>query len=151
MQLAPEAHARLERFLRVSLRDEGLRLPAVAVHTGRVAGALTRVLRVGAITFGRHVFLAPAWCARGADGAVRVPGWLVAHEAVHVVQYRRAGAARFLCAYLGEYARQVWRGPGRPGARHARAYRAIRFEAEAFAVETAYREQAARFEALTLR
>ena len=151
MRLTAEAHAQLERFLRAYLRDEGLRLPWIELHTGRLAGALTRVLRVGAITFGRHVFVASVWCARGAGGGVCVPAWLVAHEAMHVLQYGRAGAARFLHAYLLAYARAMWRGRSLSGAAHALAYKAIEYEVEAFAAEKAYRAWGERAESFTLR
>lgn len=54
---------------------------------------------------------------------------LLAHELVHVRQWRQLGAARFLVEYLGAYAR------GRLGglAHHA-AYAAIPFEVEARAL-----------------
>jgi hypothetical protein len=51
---------------------------------------------------------------------------LLAHELVHVEQWRRLGPVRFLGAYLGAYARAR-----RDGLDHASAYRAIPFEAEA--------------------
>ena len=51
---------------------------------------------------------------------------LLAHELVHVEQYARLGAVRFLWRYVGEYARNLWR-----LCSHRRAYRAISFETEA--------------------
>lgn len=54
---------------------------------------------------------------------------LLAHELVHVRQWRELGAARFLVRYLSAYARGRWRGLG-----HKAAYEAIPFEAEARAV-----------------
>jgi Domain of unknown function (DUF4157) len=51
---------------------------------------------------------------------------LIAHELVHVRQWRELGAARFLARYLGAYARGRWRGLG-----HRAAYEAIPLEAEA--------------------
>lgn len=51
---------------------------------------------------------------------------LIAHELVHVRQWRELGAARFLVRYLGAYARGRWRGLG-----HQAAYEAIPLEAEA--------------------
>ena len=51
---------------------------------------------------------------------------LVAHEAIHVEQWRRLGWAPFLVVYLGEYLR------GRlAGLPHAVAYRSISLEQEA--------------------
>lgn len=51
---------------------------------------------------------------------------LVAHELVHVRQWRELGAVRFLWRYLGAYVRGRAGGLG-----HAAAYRAIPLEVEA--------------------
>jgi Domain of unknown function (DUF4157) len=51
---------------------------------------------------------------------------LIAHELVHVRQWRELGAIRFLVRYLGAYARGRWHGLG-----HQAAYEAIPLEAEA--------------------
>lgn len=53
------------------------------------------------------------------------PG-LLAHEAVHVWQWRRDGAVRFPLRYLGDYLAGRLRGLG-----HDAAYRAIGYEVEA--------------------
>lgn len=55
---------------------------------------------------------------------------LVAHEMVHVRQWREHGTVRFLARYLGDYARGRMRGLG-----HCDAYLAIEFEREARAAE----------------
>jgi Domain of unknown function (DUF4157) len=54
---------------------------------------------------------------------------LIAHELVHVRQWRELGAAHFVVRYLGAYARGRWRGLG-----HQAAYEAIPLEAEARAL-----------------
>ena len=51
---------------------------------------------------------------------------LIAHELVHVRQWRELGAARFLVRYLRAYAGGRWRGLS-----HQAAYEAIPLEAEA--------------------
>lgn len=51
---------------------------------------------------------------------------LLAHELVHVRQWRELGAVRFLWRYLGAYARARFAGLG-----HQRAYEAIPLEVEA--------------------
>jgi hypothetical protein len=51
---------------------------------------------------------------------------LLAHELVHVRQWRELGAPRFLWRYLGAYLRGRGRGLG-----HEQAYRAIPLEVEA--------------------
>jgi hypothetical protein len=51
---------------------------------------------------------------------------LLAHELVHVEQWREQGAVAFLAGYLSEYVRNRLR-----GMRHWPAYEAISFEADA--------------------
>ena len=55
---------------------------------------------------------------------------LLRHELVHVRQAGELGVARFLWRYVAEYVRNRRRGMS-----HDAAYRAISFEAEAFAAE----------------
>ena len=70
-----------------------------------------------AITIGRLV-----WVRSGAAGQER----LIRHELVHVEQWRRLGAIRFLGRYLGAYFLWRLRLHG-----HAGAYRRIPLEIEA--------------------
>jgi hypothetical protein len=62
---------------------------------------------------------------------------LAAHEAVHVLQYRRDGFVGMLGRYLRDYLRGR-----RGGLTHHQAYRAVPYEREAFAVEARVRELA---------
>jgi hypothetical protein len=57
---------------------------------------------------------------------------LIAHELVHVRQWRELGRGRFLVRYVGDYLRGRLRGLG-----HDAAYRRIALEAEADAVARA--------------
>jgi hypothetical protein len=103
----------LERrqFTHVPARDLGrARLLSVPVLTPGVAG----------MTLGRFILV-----RRGHERDRE----LIAHELVHVRQWRELGAARFLIRYLAAYTRGRWRGLG-----HKAAYEAIPFEAEARAV-----------------
>jgi hypothetical protein len=106
----------------------------VRLHGGPFARWLCRRFGAGAVTFGRRVLCsAAAWqrlATNGDPGALA----LAAHEAVHVLQYRRDGFVPMLARYVWEYLR------GRlAGLSHAAAYRAISYEREAFAVEAAAR------------
>ena len=75
---------------------------------------------VAAITLGRRIYIAEGWRARRS----------LRHELVHVRQAGELGLARFLWRYVAEYVRNRRRGMA-----HDDAYRAISFEAEAFAAE----------------
>jgi hypothetical protein len=97
-----------ERFTHVPARDlDRARLVTVPVLTPGVAG----------MTLGRWILV-----RRGHEH----DHGLIAHELVHVRQWRELGAARFLARYLGAYTRGRWRGLG-----HRAAYEAIPLEAEA--------------------
>jgi Domain of unknown function (DUF4157) len=102
-----DARAR-EQFTHVPVRDlDRARLVRVPVLTPGIAG----------MTLGRWILL-----RRGHDHDAD----LIAHELVHVRQWRELGAARFLVRYVGAYARGRWHGLG-----HQAAYEAIPLEAEA--------------------
>ena len=138
MKLAVPSHARIEAFLRAHLQDTGLKLPPMTIYQGRVARWLTAAFKVGAITFGRRVFISPRLVQRRPDGRKSVPGWLVAHEAVHVLQYEREGTLRFLISYLQEYWRLL-RASGRwDAAARMAAYLGIDKEHAAREAEHAY-------------
>ncbi len=72
------------------------------------------------ITLGRYVFVTPGH--DNGDGTSQ----LLAHELVHVEQWKRLGAARFLRSYLGSYL-----GGLRSGLSPLEAYAAIPLEREA--------------------
>jgi diguanylate cyclase (GGDEF)-like protein len=79
-----------------------------------------------ALTLGRRIYLAPLLVARGEAAIAKI----VRHEMIHVRQVVRLGLVRFLVRYLLEYLRHR-----RAGLTHHAAYRAVRFEEEAFAGE----------------
>lgn len=104
---------------RLAVRD-----PDQLPHVGRVDVERARVIVVPALTPGVTGMTLGRWILlrRGHD---RDEG-LIAHELVHVEQWRRLGPVRFLREYLGDYVRAR-----RDGLDHPAAYRAIRLEVEA--------------------
>jgi hypothetical protein len=141
MLLAAESHERLERFFREHLRDTGLRLPPLYFHRSRILLWLGRPFHLGAITFGRRIFVLPEYIRRDTEGRLTIDGSIAAHEATHVLQYERAGWAGFLRLYLRGYWRAL-RAQGRfSGAAHTNAYLAIREETEAREAEEAYAQR----------
>nr|MDQ3804191.1 DUF4157 domain-containing protein [Acidobacteriota bacterium] len=138
MKLSAETHQRVEAFFRRHTNDPGLTLPPIQIHGGRFADLLTRLIGISGITFGRHVFVRSRLVGRDAGGRATVSGWLMVHEAAHVLQYERSGYPRFFRTYLRGY----W-GALREGGRWDRAgrnaaYLAIAEEREARAAELAY-------------
>jgi hypothetical protein len=145
MRLARESHQRLEAFFREHLCDQELLLPPVYVYRGRVARRLTRWLRTGAITFGRRILFSPDWVSNE-EGIQAVPGWLMAHEVMHVLQYEREGVLRFIFNYVRGFWRALReRGKWDSQARVA-AYLAIAEERAALEVEHAYKSWSARLQ-----
>lgn len=124
--LPPLLRARLARYF------PDLDLGAVRLYAGvpryvrgRPAGYVNR----------NRVYLASGW-QDGADAELLA---LIAHELVHVRQYRELGAWRFRRAYLREYLAGRL---GRLG--HEAAYRNISFERAAREVEARVRRDFAR-------
>ena len=138
MRLAPEAHRHIEAFLRERRRSEALRLPQVHVYVGRWSRLLTGTFGILAITFGRCVFVSARVVKRDERGRVTIPAGLLAHEAMHVVQYGEAGFVGFLVSYLREYWRELRAQPGWGRAARQAAYLAIKHEREAYEAEDEY-------------
>ena len=139
MKLAAESHARIEAFHRGHSKDTRLRLPAVYIYDGSFSRWITKKFDLNAITFGRHVFLDPDLIEDA--GVKRAPGWLIAHETAHVLQYERAGFIGFLIKFLWDFLR-AWRKLGWKMDEKTRlcAYHSMRVEQEALAVEHAFRQ-----------
>jgi hypothetical protein len=138
LKLSARSHEHLENFLREFYQDPTLRLPAVYFHTGALVRLVTRAINVSAITFGQHVLISPELVEADSRGRQRVPGWLVAHEAVHVLQYKREGYVRFLVHYLCGYWRALRESGKWDRAGRMRAYLSIAEERAAQEVERAY-------------
>ena len=143
MILCKDSHAQIEKFLREHFSDESLRLPAVKFHRSKSIDVCLKFFKVAGLTLGMRVFIKREFFAREADGRWTLPGWLVVHEAAHVLQFARFGNVRFAFAYIGEYAAQMRRRREQVhrAERHAASYRAISFEVEAYAIEAAYRRR----------
>ena len=138
MLLAAESHERLERFFREHFSDPLLKLPPLYFYRSRILLWLGRPFHLGAITFGRRIFVLPEYIRRDMEGRLTIDGSIAAHEATHVLQYERAGWMGFLILYLRGYWRAL-RAQGRlSGAAHMTAYLAIREETEAREAEEAY-------------
>jgi hypothetical protein len=92
-------------------------VPPADVARARIVDVPFLTPGVAAMTLGRVILLRRD---HAADDA------LLAHELVHVRQWRELGAARFLWRYLGAYTRSR-----ATGLSHEQAYKAIPLEVEA--------------------
>lgn len=140
MKLSANTHDELQRFFRQHLNDETLRLPPITVHCGLVAKLSMKFIGMGAITFGRHILLKPEFLKLDKSGRVTAPGWLLAHEAAHVLQYEQKGFVRFLRDYLRGYLEALSAGKRWDAAGRMAAYLAIAEERVAREAEYAYHE-----------
>jgi len=140
MRLSGESHREVEEFFRKHRSEPGLVLPQFHVHAGPFARLLTESAKVGAITFGRRVFVRPSLIKRDSDGRASVPAWLLVHEATHVLQYAERGMLRFLAGYLRGYFRGLKEEKGFDAAARTAAYMAIPEERAAREAEHAYVE-----------
>jgi hypothetical protein len=140
MLLASESHQRIEAFLRYHLRSETLRLPPIFIYQGRWSRYLTGAFSILAITFGRRIFVAGKTVSRDDEGRLVISAGLIAHEAMHVVQYQQAGLIGFLFSYARGYLRALRGQPQGWSSKAARlaAYFAIKQECEAYEAERAY-------------
>ena len=98
--------------------------------TVRVASPLFRRMwarGISAVTMPWAIYVTPGVMDRHLAGAEpRRTGRLMAHELMHVEQWRRLGGLRHLIQYVGDYLRGRVR-----GLTHWQAYRAVRLEQEA--------------------
>ncbi len=115
-----------------------LRLPPVHVHAGFWSKGLTRLLRIAAITLGRHIFVARGVLWRDVSGQLAMHGWLLAHETAHVRQYQRAGFLPFIFDYVRQYLVFLVRRGKFDARARTEAYEQIAQEREAREVEAAY-------------
>lgn len=105
------------RRLDASEREQFTHVPARDLDRARLVTVPALTPGAAGMTLGRWILL-----RRGHEH----DGGLIAHELVHVRQWRQLGATRFLVRYLGAYGKGRWRGLG-----HRAAYKAIPLEVEA--------------------
>jgi len=123
-EMLPEHRFLLEKYF-------GDDFGRVKIHRDFLARMITRRLKARAVTIGNRVFMAP-----GEDPEDYPLGFLLmAHELVHVVQYRNLGFIPFLARYFWDLGRGLMAGKGT-----FEAYRAVPAEQQAFKIEAEIRE-----------
>ncbi len=131
MKLAEGSQHKLQTFFREFLADENFILPAVDFYAGRFSRLLTLVLQIHGITFGRRIFIMPDLIFNDYENRRKLPLELVAHEIVHVLQYKKDGFARFFYKYLSSYWKNLRAEKSWDSAARQQAYRDIPYEREA--------------------
>jgi hypothetical protein len=138
MKLSAETHREVEDFFRRHTGEEGMRLPPIEIHAGWLANLITGANGISGITLGRHVFVRSRLVERDAEGRAKMKGWLLVHEAAHVLQYERRGYLGFFRVYLRGYWRALREGGRWDKAGRTAAYLAIAEECEAREAELAF-------------
>ena len=131
MRLSPSSHRTLENFFREYLQADNFDLPPIYFYTGKFTRALTWLLKINGITFGRRIFIFPGLISLNSRNRKRIPEDLAAHEIMHVIQYCRYGFVKFLYIYLRDYRRNLKRRENWNSASRRLAYLEIPFEIEA--------------------
>ena len=105
MRLSGSAHKLYAEFFSECELCEVVEFPKIEVYVRRGSWLLTNTIMVDGITFGRHVFINPKLTSRTEDGLLTISKELIAHELVHVLQYRREGMWLFFWNYVSDFAR----------------------------------------------
>ncbi len=103
MKLALTSHQKLELFFREYLDDENFRLPVIHFYVGKFTRIFTAIVKVHGITFGRRIYIMPAFVSLNNANNLKLPEKLVAHEITHTLQYKREGFFGFFFKYLKSF------------------------------------------------
>ena len=106
MLLSKSAHNLLDEFFRSYEPLEDFDFSGVQVYARRGSWLLTNAFMLDGIALGNHVFVNPRLVVRDDEDLLRMPKDLIVHELVHVAQYRREGAVRFLAIYVRDFWRE---------------------------------------------
>lgn len=131
MKLARDTHRLLEEFFREYFADEKIKLPPITLFGKRGAHFLTNLLKIHGITFGSRIFIMPALFFYDDKKLLCIDKQLLAHEATHVLQYRKQGFLKFAYTYLKSYWKNLREMKRWDFAARYEAYRAIPQEVEA--------------------
>ena len=77
--------------------------PDVRIYARTGARLVTGFLLVDGITIGGAIFVSPRFIKRNPAGRLIISKQLLAHELVHVIQYREQGSAAFLKTYVSDF------------------------------------------------
>lgn len=131
MKLSRKLHFQLESFFREFFDNQSLRLPEIEIFANRGARLVTKAAGVHGITFRRFIFIKPDLICRDNRARFCISKELLAHEATHVLQYQKLGAARFLYRYFKSFFVNLRHKKRLDFNSRMQAYLEIPFEAEA--------------------
>ena len=141
MKLSRKLHRQLESFFCTFFDNQSLQLPEIEIYANRGARLVTKIFSVQGITFGRFIFIKPDLIYRDSLTRLCISKELLAHEATHVLQYRRLGAAKFLYRYFNRFFVNLRHRKRLDFNSRLQAYLEIPFEAEARAGGAGFAEE----------
>lgn len=87
-------------FIEEGWINDASEFPQINVYAGDGAKFLTRLMMAEGVTFGSSIFIDSKFLLRDKDDRPIVSRSLLAHEIVHVMQYRKSGFFGFLKNYV---------------------------------------------------
>jgi hypothetical protein len=139
MNLSKESARHLEEFLRDYLTEPDLTLPEITFYNNRLIDRIGFALGFDGLTFRKWVFVTRRVLNRNDVNDIDIDSAFVAHEAIHVLQYRQQGTFIFLLKYLWAFVSALRAAEGPLKAKVRNAYLAIPYEQEALQAETCFR------------
>ncbi len=139
MNLSKESAQHLEGCLRDYLTEPDLGLPEISLYNSRLIDRVGFALGFDGLTFRRWVFVTRRVLNRKDGYDIDIDSAFLAHELIHVLQYRREGTFIFLTKYLCAFVSALRSAEGPLKAKVRNAYLAIPYEQEALQAETYFR------------
>jgi hypothetical protein len=139
MILSKESALHLEEFLRDHLTEPDLRLPEISLYNNRPIDRIGFALGFDGLTFRKWVFVTRRVLNRKDVNDINIDSAFLAHEAIHVLQYRHEGTFIFLAKYLCAFVSALRSAEGPLKAKVRNAYLAIPYEQEALQAEKYFR------------
>jgi len=139
MIVSEESAQHLEEFLRDYLTKPDLTLPKLTLYNNRLIDRIGLALGFDGLTFRKWVFVTRRVLNRKDLNDIDIDSAFLAHEAIHVLQYRRQGTFIFLMKYLWAFISALRSAEGPLQAKVRNAYLAIPYEQEALQAEMYFR------------
>ncbi len=139
MNLSKASAQHLVGVLRDYLTEPDLTLPEISLHNNRLIDRIGFALGFDGLTFRRCVFVTGRVLDRLDENDIEIDSAFLAHEAIHVLQYRRDGTFIFLRKYLWAFVSALRSADGPLKAKIRNAYLAIPYEKEALEAEKYFR------------
>jgi hypothetical protein len=139
MNLSKGSAQHLEEFLRDYSTKPDLTFPEITLYNNRLIDRIGFALGFDGLTFRKWIFVTRRVLNRKDVNDIDIDSAFLAHEAIHVLQYRQQGTLIFLMKYLCSFVSALRSAEGPLKAKVRNAYLAIPYEQEALQAEKYFR------------